>query len=105
MRTTVELVDQLLCASEGVEAAALIVSFENSTVFLWAHDKDILNTLNEAIRTGGEPVGIVRYKRDGTRLNVQAGPLEEYAEDEHIRAYIGNLMEGFVRMFDETVSQ
>lgn len=95
MRTTVDLIDELQMAAEGAERAALIVGFESSTIYVWADDSNPLASLNEAMKAGGTPVGIVRWSRKDGRVLIEGGPLQEFKDDEHIRSYLKDLLRVF----------
>lgn len=99
MRSTIDLIEELQSEAEGAVTAALIVGFESTTLFLEAGEKNALMTLNEMIRSGGEPVGIMRAIRDGLGTAVTFRPLPEYSEDEHIQGFLRKLSETCVRHY------
>jgi len=87
MRTTVELILELEHNAEGYEKAALIVGFENTTVFIEVDNPRRLELLNEAIKQGGEPVGWYRFRAG----DLQLGPLQEYENEDWAHKYLETL--------------
>jgi hypothetical protein len=69
--------------------AALIVGFENTTVYIHADNPERLALLNEAVTHGGEPVGWFCL-RDG---RLEMGLLQEYANELWARQYLHGLTE------------
>ena len=100
---TVDLITELQTVAKEAERAALIVGFENSTVFVFSNDPNAINTLNQTCHAGGQPVGILRWFREGETLSLHAGPLQEFADDDDIRNYISNLMATFTSLIQEKI--
>jgi|SRR5215475_4362376 len=91
----ISLIEELREVSVDAEGAALVIGFESSTIFVWSHDSDALDTLNACVDAGGHPVGLLRWFRDVKGIQVQARTLEEFAGDEHFRKYLNDLLSGF----------
>jgi hypothetical protein len=101
MRTTRDLIMELEENAKGYAVAALVIAFENTTVYVMAGDPNGLQLLNEAVTLGGVPVGWYRGKPGRSEM----GLLPEYGDEEwayeylkalrdHIKAAIHNLNEG-----------
>ena len=95
MRTPVDLIDEQHAESIGSNMASLVVGFDNTTLCVWAHAEDPLGELNEMIKYGGEPIGIIRMAQDGPELSLVVRPLEEYADKDWIDEYLVSLTEAF----------
>jgi hypothetical protein len=91
-RTTKELIREL-----GEEAAphagsvAIVVAFENSTACIWSHDPDRQQVLDDAVRSGGKPVGlfaVIRKDSDKVEFATKVYPESAHLKwvDEYLRA-------------------
>jgi hypothetical protein len=87
MRTAADLIEELDAESQGgLVLCVLIVSFENTTLFVASSAG--LQSLNELIGRGGEPVGFFRVRREAGNWIVEVRPLVEYAEDQEASRYL-----------------
>ncbi len=98
MRTTLDLIEEMQTEAKTAERAALIVGLEKGTKYVWSSDDNPLETLNQFVEAGGEPVGIVRVTQ-GTQEcdSIDFRPLEEYANQEWVKRYLSSLA-GTVQM-------
>ena len=94
MRTTDELIEELIVESEG-GMACLIVGFKSTSLFVFSSADDPLRELNEMIENGGNPVGIIQVVKGNGSVLISARPLEEFCDDHHICGYLNTLAETF----------
>ena len=59
MRSLDDLIAELEEESSKHWYVAIVVGFENSTVFVSMHDADRMRLLNDAVNAGGQPVGLI----------------------------------------------
>ena len=98
MRTTPELIQELEEEAKNFTMAAIAVGFESTTVFVFANDPNRLEKLNDAIRAGGEPVGLLAFNLFEGQLAVHSRPLAEYAEETWAPKYLHNLCDTFGKL-------
>jgi hypothetical protein len=92
-RTTVDLIEELDREAPRFNELLLAVGFENTTIFVCASDANRLQTLNAAVAVGGEPVGFVGFTIAGSRVCFYRRPLEEFAEEDWVKAWLQGLIE------------
>ena len=97
MRTTEDLIRELDHEAGNFTHCALVVGFEDTTVFVWGHDLRRQSTLDEAVKVGGKPVGMIGCDTHNGLVTVQARTLEEYAEKEWAADYLVGLTDKFRR--------
>jgi hypothetical protein len=95
MRSTPELIAELEQEAKNHWYVAMVVGFENSTIFVQAEDKDRLAMLNSAIQAGGIPVGLIATDKSGTGLAISVRCYPEYQNSEEFDAenYLTSLAE------------
>jgi hypothetical protein len=96
MRTTEDLIMELEENAKGYAAAALVIGFESTTIFVMANDPNRLQLLNEAVALGGGPV--CWYRGDIGRLEM--GPLPEYEHKDWVNDYLNALRGGMEAAID-----
>ena len=94
LRTTGELIEELMLESEG-GIACLIVGFKNRSLFVFSSADDPLRELNEMVENGGNPVGIMRMVKGKGSVLISVRPLEEFSKDRYINGYLTTLAETF----------
>jgi hypothetical protein len=61
VRTTIDLIHELETEAHRFTNAALAVGFEKTTTFVFADDAKRQGKLDEAVRVGGEPAGVLAF--------------------------------------------
>lgn len=97
-RATKDLIYELDQESAKFFCVGLPIGFENDSTFVFVHEEDRLEKLNEAVKHGGEPIGLVGFVKQNdyggtfcTRL------LAEYAQEEWAKSYLKKLAKGIAR--------
>lgn len=94
-RSTEDLIAELqeAAAEDGVVKAVLVVGYETSNAKVPADDPNALEALNDHVRGGGEPVGILRMTqiREG-RVVIESRPLAEYADEEWVEKFLATVV-------------
>jgi hypothetical protein len=98
MRTAAELIAELETEASNFTGVAVAVGFESTTTFVFAHEPGRLEKLEEAMRSGGEPVGLLGYDNQNGGLSVYTRALWEYADQEWVGNYLKELIEILKRL-------
>ena len=78
-RTTKDLIDEMNGEkAKGFTLLAIIVGFENRTVFVFDSDPEPLRKLNELVKDGGEPIGLSGIRRIAKKVDFLIRPFTEY---------------------------
>jgi hypothetical protein len=95
-RTIKDLIDELDAEGDRFTFVGLVVGFEKTSTFIWAHEgssRDRHEKLREAVRAGGEPVGMVGFVKDPEGGKFYARPLQEYIGEQWVENYLAKLLE------------
>ena len=88
MRTTEELIQELDHEGRNFTRCGLVIGFETSTIYVWGNDANRHRMLDEAVHSGGKPVGMIGYDMHNGLLSVHIRPLEEYAGEDWVAEYL-----------------
>jgi hypothetical protein len=91
-RTTLELIEELEAETPKFTHVLLAVGFEHTTIFVRADDPNRLNTLNDAVSAGGEPVGFIGVRIEDGRASFSRRALQEYAHEDWTIHYLDDLI-------------
>jgi hypothetical protein len=74
-RTTKDLVKELRSEADYGSLVALAVGFEHETKFIFSSrsEADALNKLNEFVKAGGEPIGLLKAEQHSKGVKVEFG--------------------------------
>jgi homoaconitase/3-isopropylmalate dehydratase large subunit len=86
MRSTPDLIAELEDEARNHWYVAMVVGFENSTIFVQAKDENRLAMLNSAIQVGAIPVGLIAADKTGNELTLQARCFSEHQDSEEFDA-------------------
>lgn len=92
MRNTADLVHEMVDEAKSTWLVAIAVGFENDTEFVFSTTPRPLEKLNELVKSGGAPVGLLRFDREGTGLQGSYRPFEEYTDQEWAKEYLAGLL-------------
>ncbi len=100
MRTAEELIQELDRQASKYKICTLVVALESSVVFIFTDQKDRLERLNESIKKGGEPVGMIASIKSDTstreeRLYLCTHVFKEYSDQLGGEIYLTRLLEKF----------
>jgi hypothetical protein len=93
MRTTAELVSEMRMVAKNAWLAAIAVGFENDTKFVFNTSPYALEELNNLVKQGGSPIGILRFEKTGTSIQGMYRPFVEYEDQTWAREYLAGLLE------------
>lgn len=106
MRKTSDLINEMLAEAKKAWLVAIVVGFENETLFVFSSQKQPLQELNRLVQKGGSPIGLLRFDKDGSDLQGSYRPFEEYADAEWAKKYLAGLLDnaaGIIGMSQQQV--
>jgi hypothetical protein len=92
MRKTSDLVNEMYDEAKSARLVAIAVGFENDTQFVFSTTPRPLEKLNALIKSGGSPVGLLRFEREGTALQGSYRPFLEYESEAWANEYLAGLL-------------
>ena len=92
MRKTADLVNEMLAEAKGAWLVAIAVAFDTETKFVFHTQSRPLESLNQLVRNGGSPVGLLRFVKVNGSLQGTYRPFEEYAAAPWIKEYFEGLL-------------
>ncbi len=93
MRKTSDLVNEMYDEAKGARMVAIAVGFENDTQFVFNTTPHPLEKLNTLIKSGGAPVGLLRFEREGAGLQGSCCPFQEYENEAWAKEYLAGLLQ------------
>lgn len=102
-RTTRDLIEELDQEAANFTTVALAVGFENTTIMVLSNDPDRQQKLDDAVRNGGEPMGLIGLDNHNQMISVQTRAVAEHAEEEGVEGYLKGLVDNFRKsLLEET---
>jgi len=92
MRKTSDLINEMRNEAKNAWMVAIAVGFESETQFVFSSTKYPLEELNNLIKRGGSPVGLLRFDKKGTSIQGLYRPFEEYADAAWAKEYLAGLL-------------
>jgi hypothetical protein len=93
MRRSSDLITEMLNEAKKAWVVAIAVGFENETKFVFSSTRHPLEELNNHIKSGGSPIGLLRFDKEGTTLQGSYRPFEEYEREAWAGEYLAGLLE------------
>jgi hypothetical protein len=93
MRKTSDLIHEMLQEAKSAWLVALAVGFENDTRFVFSSQKLPLEELNQLVKKGGSPIGLLRFEKENSLVQGSFRPFEEYANEEWAKKYLAGLLD------------
>ena len=91
MRSSRDLIVELNSEAEQFTAVAIAVGFPQHTEFVFSGDEGSVTRLDELVRDGGDPVGLLRIVISEALLQVDARPFTEYADETWVEDYLQSI--------------
>jgi hypothetical protein len=92
MRKSSDLIVELRNEAKKGWLIAIAVGFENETKFVFSSARYPLEELNNLIKRGGSPIGLLRFDKEGTKIQGLYRPFEEYGSEEWVNEYLAGLL-------------
>ena len=93
MRKTADLVNEMLNEGKKAWLVAIAVGFEDNTRFVFNTTPNPLDELNLLVKSGGSPIGLLRFDKDGDQVQGSYRPFEEYANIAWVKEYLAGLLD------------
>jgi len=93
MRKTSELVDEMRAEAKNAWLVAIAVGFETETKFVFSSRKYPLEELDQMVRNGGSPIGLLRFEKEKSFVQGSYRPFLEYENEEWAKKYLSGLLD------------
>lgn len=92
MRKTSDLVNEMLTEAKAAWLVAIAVAFDAETKFVFSTQNRPLEALNQLVRNGGSPVGLLQFTKVGESVQGSYRPFDEYANAAWVKEYFEGLL-------------
>jgi len=93
MRKTLDLIQEMTEEAKTAWLVAIAVGFEKETKFVFSSSQHPLEDLNKLVKTGGSPIGLLRFEKEKTTVQGLFRPFEEYENEPWVKDYLNGLLE------------
>jgi hypothetical protein len=93
MRKTSDLINEMLTEAKNTFLVAIAVGFPNETKFVFSSAKDPLRDLNNLVKRGGSPIGLLRFEKEKTEIQGSYLPFFEYEKEPWAGTYLAGLLD------------
>ncbi|MDD1686376.1 hypothetical protein [Methanoregula sp.] len=93
MRKTSDLVNEMRAESEHAWLVAIAVGFETETKFVFSSRRHPLEELDQLVKNGGSPVGLLRFDKENSTVQGSYRPFLEYEHEEWAKTYLAGLLD------------
>jgi hypothetical protein len=93
MRKTTDLIDEMFAEAKTAWLVAMVIGFEQETKFVFSSKRHPLEELNQLVQSGGSPLGLLRFDREGSAIQGSYRPFFEYADSEWVKNYLAGLLD------------
>ena len=93
MRKTADLVNEMLAEAKKTWLVAIAVGFEDDTRFVFSTTPRPLDELNIMVKSGGSPVGLLRFEKEGNEIQGSYRPFDEYANAAWAKEYLAGILD------------
>jgi hypothetical protein len=93
MRKTSDLIDEMLAEAKNAWLVAIAVGFPTETKFIFSSRRHPLEELNQLVKNGGSPIGLLRFDKENTTVQGSYRPFQEYENEEWAQKYLAGLLD------------
>jgi hypothetical protein len=93
MRKTSDLVQEMVDEAKKAWLVAIAVGFPQETKFVFSSGSHPLDDLNRLVKSGGSPIGLLRFDKENSSVQGSYRPFEEYANESWAQEYLAGLLE------------
>jgi hypothetical protein len=90
-------------AAQHASSVAIVMAFDNSTAYIWSHNPDRQQVLDDAVRSGGKPVGLIAMIQKDGKVKFATKVYPESAHltwvDDYLRRLVTELAKDYVDEF------
>lgn len=92
MRNTADLVNEMQVEARSAWLVAIAVGFEHETEFVFSSTQYPLEKLNNLVKKGGSPIGLLRFDKETTGLQGSYRPFPEYENETWAKEYLAGIL-------------
>ena len=92
MRKTSDLINELEAETKTAWLVAIAVAFNNETQFVFSSQNHTLDALNQLVKNGGSPIGLLRFVKENGSIQGYYRPFDEYANEPWVKEYFAGLL-------------
>jgi len=92
MTKTADLVNEMLAEAKGAWLIAIAVAFDTETKFVFSTERRPLEALNQLIKNGGSPIGLLKFIKVDGSVQGSYRPFEEYSGAPWVKEYFEGLL-------------
>lgn len=93
MRNTSDLVNEMLKEAKKAWVVAIVVGFQTETQFVFSTSRQPLEKLNQLVKSGGSPIGLLKFEKEGNTVQGKYRPFEEYENVQWVTQYLAGLLD------------
>ncbi|MDD1694065.1 MAG: hypothetical protein LUQ71_05020 [Methanoregula sp.] len=93
MRKTSDLVDEMRAEAKNAWLVAIAVGFKSETQFVFSSRRHPLEELDQMIRNGGSPMGLLRFDKENSEVQGSYRPFQEYENEGWVKEYLAGLLD------------
>ena len=93
MKNTADLVNEMLSEAKNAWLVAIAVGFHDDTKFVFSSAKNPLEELNQFVKLGGFPIGMLRFDKENGSVQGSYRPFAEYENEAWVQKYLAELLE------------
>ena len=93
MRKTSDLVNEMRTEAKNAWLVTIAVGFEKETKFVFSSSTHPLEDLDTLVKTGGAPIGLLRFEKENTSVQGSYRPFGEYENEPWVKNYLSGLLE------------
>ena len=93
MRKTSDLFNEMREEAKDAWLVAIVVGFETEPKFVFSSQKHALEQLNQHVKNGGAPLGLLRFDKQNGTIQGSYRPFVEYENEEWVQHYLAGLLE------------
>ena len=82
----------MLAESRKAWLVAIAVAFETETKFVFSSRKYPLEELNQLVKNGGAPIGLLRFDKENRTVQGSYRPFAEYEKEKWVQKYLAGLL-------------
>jgi hypothetical protein len=93
MRKTSDLTDEMRAEAKNAWLVAIVVGFEKETKFVFSSRRHPLEELDQLVRDGGFPVGLLKFDKENSVIQGSYRPFAEYENEDWVKNYLAGLLD------------
>jgi hypothetical protein len=100
MRKTSDLINEMRAEAKNAWLVAIAVGFTTETKFVFSSRKHPLEELDQLVKNGGSPIGLLRFDKENTKIQGSYRPFMEYEAEEWAQKYLAGLLDNTAEIIE-----